>query len=385
MFQTGVAMQDQDASSSMISSSKSPIINVETLSLSNKLGRLHSNIGNVEKFKGIVPQKNGHWGAQIYANHQRIWLGTFKTEKEAAMAYDSAAIKLRSTDLHRNFPWNDHNVKEPSFQNQYSTERILNMIRDGSYQQLFVDFLMKQSRREEICGSTDDLNGRRVHVDDEQFSCMQLFQKDLTPSDVGKLNRLVIPKKFAVKYFPYIFKDVEDQRVLNSGVDDTELIFYDRFMKSWKFRYCYWRSSQSFVFTKGWNKFVREKKLKEKDIIAFYTCAFPEKVQEQHGQGQYFSMIDIVYCNEQSGKVAGFNHMEAMQRELAVILKQNMRKKLQRDGKELKERVLKKKELKNKVKGKGFRLFGVQISDVFHLETDQVALQLQPSSQTGAE
>ncbi|KAJ6346641.1 hypothetical protein OIU76_003341 [Salix suchowensis] len=322
MFQTGVAMQDQDASSSMISSSKSPIINVETLSLSNKLGRLHSNIGNVEKFKGIVPQKNGHWGAQIYANHQRIWLGTFKTEKEAAMAYDSAAIKLRSTDLHRNFPWNDHNVQEPSFQNQYSTERILNMIRDGSYQQLFVDFLMKQSRREEICGTTDDLNGRRVHVDDEQFSCIQLFQKDLTPN-------------------------VEDQRVLNSGVDDTELIFYDRFMKSWKFRYCYWRSSQSFVFTKGWNKFVREKKLKEKDIIAFYTCAFPEKVQEQHGQGEYFSMIDIVYCNEQSGKVAGFNHMEAMQRELAVILKQNMRKKLQRDGKELKEeRVLKKKELK---------------------------------------
>ncbi|KAJ6325922.1 hypothetical protein OIU78_013085 [Salix suchowensis] len=123
MFQTGVAMQDQDASSSMISSFKSPIINVETLSLSNKLGRLHSNIGNVEKFKGIVPQKNGHWGAQIYANHQRIWLGTFKTEKEAAMAYDSAAIKLRSTDLHRNFPWNDHNVQEPSFQNQYSTRK----------------------------------------------------------------------------------------------------------------------------------------------------------------------------------------------------------------------------------------------------------------------
>jgi RAV-like factor len=376
MFQIGVAMEDQDASSSMISSAKSPTINVETLafSTSNKLGRLHSNIGSVAKFKGIVPQKNGHWGAQIYSNHQRIWLGTFKTEKEAAMAYDSAAIKLRSTDSHRNFPWNDRNVQEPSFQNQYSTEEILNMIRDGSYQQIFVDFIMKQSQREEIGGS-DDPNGRRVHADDEQFSCIQLFQKDLTPSDVGKLNRLVIPKKFAVKYFPYIFKDFEDDRVLNvnaAGVDDTELIFYDRFMKSWKFRYCYWRSSQSFVFTKGWNRFVKEKKLKEKDIIIFYTCACPNKVLEQHGQGQYFSMIDVVYCNGQSGKVDGFNQTEDVQRELAVVLRQNMRKKLQKDGKELKEE---KATLKNKVKG--FRLFGVQINEV--------ELQLQPCSQTGTE
>ncbi|KAJ6934703.1 hypothetical protein NC651_009642 [Populus alba x Populus x berolinensis] len=343
----------------MISSAKSPTINVETLafSRSNKLGRLHSNIGNVAKFKGIVPQKNGHWGAQIYSNHQRIWLGTFKTEKEAAMAYDSAAIKLRSTDSHRNFPWNDRNVQEPSFQNQYSTEEILNMIRDGSYQQIF-------SQREEIGGS-DDPNGRRVHADDEQFSCIQLFQKDLTPSDVGKLNRLVIPKKFAVKYFP----------VLNAaGVDDTELKFYDRFMKSWKFRYCYWRSSQSFVFTKGWNRFVKEKKLKEKDTIIFYTCACPNKVQEQHGQGQYFSMIDVVYCNGQSGKVDGFNQTEDVQRELAVVLRQNMRKKLQKDGKELKEE---KEILKNKAKQKGFRLFGVQINEV--------ELQLQPCSQTGTE
>ncbi|KAL3604883.1 hypothetical protein D5086_005742 [Populus alba] len=255
-------MEDQDASSSMISSAKSPTINVETLafSRSNKLGRLHSNIGNVAKFKGIVPQKNGHWGAQIYSNHQRIWLGTFKTEKEAAMAYDSAAIKLRSTDSHRNFPWNDRNVQEPSFQNQYSTEEILNMIRDGSYQQIFVDFIMKQSQREEIGGS-DDPNGRRMRADDEQFSCIQLFQKDLTP----------------------------------------------------------------------------------------------------------------IYCNGQSGKVDGFNQTEDVQRELAVVLRQNMRKKLQKDGKELKEE---KEILKNKAKQKGFRLFGVQINEV--------ELQLQPCSQTGA-
>ncbi|PWA88975.1 AP2/B3 transcription factor family protein [Artemisia annua] len=31
-----------------------------------------------------------------------------------------------------------------------------------------------------------------------------LFEKELTPSDVGKLNRLVKPKKYAVRYFPTV-------------------------------------------------------------------------------------------------------------------------------------------------------------------------------------
>ncbi|CAK7339214.1 unnamed protein product [Dovyalis caffra] len=363
---------EEEASSSMVSNARKPIIVVETsdsnscqhdrvFRRSKKRGRHDSN-GNVARLKGIVQQQNGHWGAQIYANHQRIWIGTFNTEKEAAMAYDSMAIRLRSTDLHRNFPWTDRNIQEPNFQNQYSTEAILNMIRDGSYQQNFEDFLRKQTQREEIGGSGDGLNGRMVHGD-EQFSCIRLFQKELTPSDVGKLNRVVIPKKFAVKYLPYILKNVEgDGAPLNAGVEDTELIFYDRLMKSWKFRYCYWRSSQSFVFTKGWNRFVKEKKLKEKDIITFYTCACTNYKAQEHAQDQKFSLIDIIYYNEQSGKLDGVNQIEDMRRELEVSLRQNMRSKVQKDGKGLKEeKGLSKLESKNKVKEKELRLFGVSI------------------------
>ncbi|XP_050892503.1 AP2/ERF and B3 domain-containing transcription factor At1g51120-like [Lathyrus oleraceus] len=229
-----------------------------------------------QKFKGVVPQQNGHWGAQIYANHQRIWLGTFKSEKDAAMAYDSATVKLRSGESHRNFPWNDQTVQEPLFQSRYSMEKVLSMIRNGTYQTKFSTFLRNQSQS--IIGVKNE----------EQFSCMQIFQKELTPSDVGKLNRLVIPKRHAVTYLPLVGGN-------NNITNDDEVVFYDKLMRLWKFRYCYWKSSQSYVFTRGWNRFVKDKKLKAKDTIVFYMCQPINSTKE--GNGHVFSLIDVIYNN----------------------------------------------------------------------------------------
>ena len=50
------------------------------------------------RYKGVVPQPNGRWGAQIYERHQRVWLGTFAGEAEAARAYDVAAQRFRGRD-----------------------------------------------------------------------------------------------------------------------------------------------------------------------------------------------------------------------------------------------------------------------------------------------
>ncbi|XP_073057146.1 AP2/ERF and B3 domain-containing transcription factor At1g51120-like [Primulina eburnea] len=216
-----------------------------------------------ERFKGVVPQQNGHWGAQIYANHHRIWLGTFKSEIDAAMAYDTAAIKLRSGDSHRNFPWTGLSVQEPKFQSLFTTDAVFNMIRDGSYPSKFAEFLRNQKGELEL-----GLNLSSVHGDG-QFSCTLLFEKELTPSDVGKLNRLVIPKRYAVKHFPNV-PDLSEASLDSERVDEVQLEFYDRQMRLWKFRYCYWKSSQSFVFTRGWNRFVKEKCLTANDTISFY-------------------------------------------------------------------------------------------------------------------
>ncbi|KAL2487052.1 B3 domain-containing protein [Abeliophyllum distichum] len=96
---------------------------------------------------------------------------------------------------------------------------------------------------------------------EQEISKEPLFEKPLTPSDVGKLNRLVIPKQHAEKYFPINGGD--------SGEKGMLLSFEDELGKSWKFRYSYWNSSQSYVLTKGWSRFVKEKKLGAGDIVHF--------------------------------------------------------------------------------------------------------------------
>ncbi|XWS48706.1 hypothetical protein CRYUN_Cryun13aG0099400 [Craigia yunnanensis] len=87
-----------------------------------------------------------------------------------------------------------------------------------------------------------------------------MFDKVVTPSDVGKLNRLVIPKQHAEKYFP-----------LDSSTNEKGLLlnFEDRNGKPWRFRYSYWNSSQSYVMTKGWSRFVKDKKLDSGDVVSF--------------------------------------------------------------------------------------------------------------------
>lgn len=103
--------------------------------------------------------------------------------------------------------------------------------------------------------------------DDQKES---LFEKSLTPSDVGKLNRLVIPKQHAEKYFPL-------NAVISSAADTSSsssekgmlLSFEDESGKCWRFRYSYWNSSQSYVLTKGWSRFVKDKHLDPGDVVFF--------------------------------------------------------------------------------------------------------------------
>jgi RAV-like factor len=51
------------------------------------------------------------------------------------------------------------------------------------------------------------------------------------------------------------------------------LNFEDAAGKVWRFRYSYWNSSQSYVLTKGWSRFVKDKGLHAGDAVGFYRSA----------------------------------------------------------------------------------------------------------------
>ncbi|KAH7425085.1 hypothetical protein KP509_11G039200 [Ceratopteris richardii] len=263
------------------------------------------------QYKGVVPQPNGRWGAQIYEKNQRVWLGTFNREEDAARAYDRAAWKYRGRHAVVNFKPTEHENAEEFFLNSLSKEQVVDLLRRHTFDDELEQSLRQAparvlngggiSNQEDLVGKNgigrstmegieDRSMDSRMHSStglsvggatsakehpwytpgssspssSHNWSVNQrrehLFDKSLTPSDVGKLNRLVIPKQHAERCFPLSAGSNEKGMMLN---------LEDPSGKLWRFRYSYWASSQSYVFTKGWSGFVKDKKLQAGDIVCF--------------------------------------------------------------------------------------------------------------------
>ncbi|KAJ4707133.1 AP2/ERF and B3 domain transcription factor [Melia azedarach] len=263
------------------------------------------------RYKGVVPQPNGRWGAQIYEKHQRVWLGTFTEEEEAAKVYDIAALRFRGQNAITNFQTSsesDDDYIEKMFLSSHSKAEIVDMLRKHTYQ-----LELEQSKQNYACYGIGNSQGFSDLFGSNPFqetALEFLFDKVLTPSDVGKLNRMVIPKQQAEKHFA-LSSDIASKGVLLNFEDNTG--------KVWRLRYCYWGSSQSYVLTKGWSRFVKEKSLKAGDSVSFWRSNIgpnsrffidSKPQQQQNGSGfeemQSQEEVGLLNPDDRSGGVRLF-------------------------------------------------------------------------------
>ena len=79
-------------------------------------------------FKGVRKSDNS-WSSRTYVNGRRIHLGTFKTEIEAARAYDRAALKYHGEFACLNFPREDYINEINALKKNEDLPKVLNEIK----------------------------------------------------------------------------------------------------------------------------------------------------------------------------------------------------------------------------------------------------------------
>ncbi|XP_050230046.1 AP2/ERF and B3 domain-containing transcription factor At1g50680-like [Mercurialis annua] len=227
------------------------------------------------KFRGVIWLRSGKWGARIAYKYKAYWLGTYDIEQEAAMAYDRAAIKLQRSDTPLNFPMSNYSVEETKFLGRHSNEAVLAMIKDKSYRSKYANFVSNQA----LLRHLESSNNFAFQQPGVGVTYQMLFRKELTQTDVTHIKGFHIPKDHAIDYFPPLANSRDGNN--NSSI---ELTFFDKHYRPWTFRYSYWKSTQTFVFTKGWRHFLKMNGLNTRDSVVFYKCEM---------SGNMFYMIDM--------------------------------------------------------------------------------------------
>ncbi|PRQ48824.1 putative transcription factor AP2-EREBP family [Rosa chinensis] len=109
-------------------------------------------------YRGVRQRHWGKWVAEIRLpkNRTRLWLGTFETAEEAALAYDKAAYKLRGDFARLNFPHLKH--QGAHITGDFGNYKPLPSAVDAKLQAICESLAVnspKQGKTEELCSEAE--------------------------------------------------------------------------------------------------------------------------------------------------------------------------------------------------------------------------------------
>ncbi|KAI3860651.1 hypothetical protein MKX03_009356 [Papaver bracteatum] len=131
--------------------------------------------GTVRRFLGVRRRPSGRWVAEIKDSSQklRLWLGTFDTPEEAAMAYDDAARLLRGRDAKTNFPHKENNTnKQNTHEGNIGRSHLT--AKNPRFYQLIRRAILKNHAKSSSTGETAKEGSRTVVYDEKrpnEFDC----------------------------------------------------------------------------------------------------------------------------------------------------------------------------------------------------------------------